>query len=170
MEGLDVGFERMCKFGAGSMCTGNGKLRPAWSFWALLNDTSCGSRLKCMLSLKLCRPIPCMQNGLGLLSICLRSPMDHFRRNLADDAFRSLQEYKGSDRFQDGVELLLSRDSIEQDLAGHPSSKQKHSRAPETLAQPAAQSSCNQDTACKVAGPNVYASLKWNIQLLMPIL
>ena len=39
MKGLDVGFERMCKFGAGSMCAGNGKLRPAWSFWALLNDT-----------------------------------------------------------------------------------------------------------------------------------
>ena len=41
MKGLDVGFERMCKFGAGSMCAGNGKLRPAWSFWALLIDTPC---------------------------------------------------------------------------------------------------------------------------------
>ena len=39
MKGLDVGFEWMCKFEEGSMCTGNGKLCPAWSFWALLIDT-----------------------------------------------------------------------------------------------------------------------------------
>ena len=28
MKGLDVGFERLCRFEAGSMCTGNHKLVP----------------------------------------------------------------------------------------------------------------------------------------------
>ena len=90
MKGLDVGFERMCKFEAGSLCTGNGKLRPAWSFWALLNDTPCGSRVKCMLSLKLFgSPYSACQKDQACSAFASGAQWTISDRNLADDAFRS---------------------------------------------------------------------------------